>query len=131
MSTSTVDRILVALKTTVMNVNSLFWQDFGRFESYSSHLWELTESIATYRFKVALKATLSQGKIKGCSCLEAHLKSGSGNQIVNVGYAELICNMVAFFKYEQMYTSIQMPISSMPIYRYRYRQRYRHRYRYR
>ena len=74
----------------------------------------MTESIATSRFKVALKATLSQGKIKECSYLEAYLKSGTGNQIVNVGYTKLICNMVAFFKYEKCILQYKCPFSQCP-----------------
>ena len=53
-----VDRILVVLKATVdRNVNSQSWQDFGSSGSYVYEFQELTGSIASSRYLVALKAT--------------------------------------------------------------------------
>ena len=50
-----------------------------------------------------------------------NLKSRNGNQVAPVGYAKLIYNMLVFFKYAHMYTSIQMYILYKDIYiRYMY-----------
>ena len=56
MSISTVDRILVVVKTTVRNVNSHCWQDFGSSESYS---WQVCQFPLLTRFWELQKATLS------------------------------------------------------------------------
>ena len=48
------------------------------------------------------------------------LKSRNGNQVAPVGYAKLIYNMLVFFKYAHMYTSIQMYILYKDIYVYIY-----------
>ena len=49
-----------------------------------------------------------------------NLKSRNGNQVAPVGYAKLIYNMLVFFKYAHMYTSIQMYILYKDIYVYIY-----------
>ena len=48
------------------------------------------------------------------------LKSRNGNQVAPVGYAKLIYNMLVFFKYAHMYTSIQLYILYKDIYVYIY-----------
>ena len=42
-----------------------------------------------------------------------NVKSGNGDQIVHAGYTKRICNMLVFFKYADIYTSIQMHILSI------------------
>ena len=49
---------MVALKATLYrNNNSHCWEDFGSSENYDCQLRQLTGSIASFRFKVALKDT--------------------------------------------------------------------------
>ena len=48
--------------------------------------------------------------MKECSCLEAFKP-----EIIHVGYAKLICNMLVFFKYAHINTSVQMHILSLYI----------------
>ena len=47
-----------------------------------------------------------------------NLKLGNGSQIVHVGYTKLICNILVFFKYAQMYSLIQIKCIYIYIYIY-------------
>ena len=68
-------------------------------------------------FQLQKSRLYSQERLKNVLVWKSlNLRSENGNQIVYVGYAKLICNMLVFFKYAHIYTSIQMHILSLYIY---------------
>ena len=107
-----IHRLSPAIMGEVFKINRTLPDNLRIHNEFSSRVPKTVKyGTETISFLAPKVWALVPGIVKVCSFWKLlNLKSGNGNQIVYVGYAKLICNMLVFFKYEQMYSLIQMHI---------------------